>query len=332
MFSLYVQYGDSPLHVACFGGNEALVRILLAAGADALAISSDGRTPLSISIEEGHLAVSTLLFEHMDKTGLRAKATADLESRPKNGLSTASTAYQRSVTQLGDAAYAGDMRAVHSLLSSGVDVSGADADGFSALHRASASGSVGVMECLLAHGADPNARDTVGCTPLHYAAFCGHTDASYVLISAGADAGRRNRDGLTPADIAKAEGKESVLKLLSGQWTKADNLDFGHGVVLEGELRAKKAGDSISIFKWKMKYAVLSRHYRALFLWAGSATAVEGPVTRLKLENIEAVTIDSKTVSRHNLASAFPTVRADPVHPTLYPAASEELHRPLPAR
>jgi ankyrin repeat protein len=324
------QYGDLALHYACQSGNTALVRILLAAGGNSLGISADGRTPLSVAVEEAHHAIVELLLDHLDKGG--APKGGDVEAARKRLAAAGSTgglgAYQRAAAALGDASYTGDVRAVHSLLMGGADVNGADADGFSSLHRASSAGNVGIMELLLAHGADPNARDGVGCAPLHYAAFCGHTDAAYILISAGADPSRRNKDGLTASDVAAAEGRDRVGRLLSKTWTKAENLDFAHGVVLEGELKAKRSNDALgALFRWKSKYAVLSRHYRALFLWSGNAGTVEGAVMRLALTNIESVVHDAKGVSaRARPLSRTVSANSPPLPLPLSPAGEQEVH------
>lgn len=87
-------------------------------------------------------------------------------------------------------------------------------------------------------------------------------------------------------------------------------MDFSYGVALEGRLEAR-AGDGSSgggsssgssggggglssllgISSWRQKYTVLSRRHRALFLWTGGPTSVEGAVTRIKLASIAAVAV-----------------------------------------
>ncbi len=79
------------------------------------------------------------------------------------------------------------------------------------------------------------------------------------------------------------------------------------GVVLEGELKARRSGN-LAFFAWKAKYAVLSRSHRALFLWSGSSTAVEGAITRVPLEQIDAVLHD-KPVSDAYSNSRITTVK-----------------------
>ena len=56
-----LQYGDSPLHYACFCGHLEAVRVLVNAGADAEKPSKDGKTPLQSAREENFHAVVEFL-------------------------------------------------------------------------------------------------------------------------------------------------------------------------------------------------------------------------------------------------------------------------------
>jgi ankyrin repeat protein len=49
------------MHSAAANGNEALVELLLAEGADPEARTDDGKTPLDLAAERGHEVVATLL-------------------------------------------------------------------------------------------------------------------------------------------------------------------------------------------------------------------------------------------------------------------------------
>lgn len=62
-------YGDSPLHYAAFCGHQAAVRLLLKEGADPLAVSEDGKSPLDSAREENHAAVANLLEEAVRNSG-----------------------------------------------------------------------------------------------------------------------------------------------------------------------------------------------------------------------------------------------------------------------
>lgn len=201
----------------------------------------------------------------------------------------------RTVDGLCDAAFSGDLQALHTLVASGVDVNGVALEGSgaggTALHRAAAAGDVYAVELLVGCGANANAPDAAGCTPLHFAAFCGHAAAAHALLAAGCDASLVNRDGKSALDVARSEGRRSVVRLLSNTFLRVGSLEFSHGTVIEGVLRTRRSEASFgaSMWRWKRKYAVVSRAHKALFLWSGSGDKVEGHVTRLSADNISGV-------------------------------------------
>jgi hypothetical protein len=53
-----------PLHSACAGNHTAIVRLLLAAGADPNAVQQDGFRPLHAAAQNGNLELASLLLEH----------------------------------------------------------------------------------------------------------------------------------------------------------------------------------------------------------------------------------------------------------------------------
>ena len=57
--------GYTPLHVAAFGGDVAMLTTLLAHGADASARASDGRSALAIAEEKGHTQAARRLRGEM---------------------------------------------------------------------------------------------------------------------------------------------------------------------------------------------------------------------------------------------------------------------------
>ena len=72
---------------------------------------------------------------------------------------------------LHEAARAGDLARVRSLLDGGADIEARGGLGDSPLHEAAMGGHHEVVSLLLDRGADPNARDKQGRTPLLAAAF-----------------------------------------------------------------------------------------------------------------------------------------------------------------
>jgi hypothetical protein len=117
-----------------------------------------------------------------------------------------------------------------------------------ALHRAAATASgcdgsprsLLALDVLLRAGADPNRPDSSGASALHYAALVGAEEATFMLLQAGADPLLRNEDGCTPLDIARAEAHAGVLSLLAAHASAVTHLDLSWGVVLSGELRARR--------------------------------------------------------------------------------------------
>ena len=56
--------GFTPLHGAASYGHVAVVRVLLAQGADTNVKARDGQTPLDAASREGHQAIVALLRQH----------------------------------------------------------------------------------------------------------------------------------------------------------------------------------------------------------------------------------------------------------------------------
>lgn len=145
--------------------------------------------------------------------------------------------------------HTGDVRAVHLLLSAGLDpnkpdnqgklplmeaaiknrgaivnnllAKGADPNakpdkyGQTALMLAASLGHGEIVKILLAKGADPNLRDDANSqTALIMATIKGHTDIAKTLLAHGADRELRDHDGLTARDYAKQLDHQSLIHTL----------------------------------------------------------------------------------------------------------------------
>lgn len=115
---------------------------------------------------------------------------------------------------LRDAAGAGDLTRVNSLIAVKADVNAKDRDDRTALMYASRKGRVEVVRALLAAKADVNAKDKDGSTALMWASVGGHVEVVRALLAAKADVNTKNNNGITALMLAQKGGHVEVVKLL----------------------------------------------------------------------------------------------------------------------
>ena len=206
------QDGDSgwtPLHLAVAAGQEAVVEVLVTAGADLSARTEDGHSPLHVALQ-------------------RAPDLVPLLRRLGAPVDAASAAFLGDAGQLADALDAGapltdpvpsrDLLSWAAAGSSAATVAvlldrGADPD-TGALHAAAAAGCPPVVGALLRAGAAVDRRDPhTGRTPLHTAVAAlasGPTEEVIevvrLLLDAGADVNATTNDGASALDITRVAG------------------------------------------------------------------------------------------------------------------------------
>lgn len=232
-------YGDTPLHVACYGSNPGLVDYLLQAGARTVVnnTNSSGDTPLHIACNAGRFTrrsakpdpeVIRLLIDSGASTDInRADARgetpfhiiclrsssklvkcfldkgADLNTPDKGGMTPLDLAIQGRVFK---------EKLVQLLIHSGADVhkvTTPTASIFLAVH-------FGYFELLAPHSElgildQPNKE---GLTPLCIAAEKGHFPVVNSLLSLGADKDLTSSNGLTPLLSATQNGHIAIVDLL----------------------------------------------------------------------------------------------------------------------
>ena len=113
------------------------------------------------------------------------------------------------------------------LLEAGADPNVPDVNGIAPLHYASMGGKDEIVRLLLKHGANPNlpgAEDSLGkMTPLHVAVRANHGAIIEILLAGGGDPHQKNSENISPLDMAKSEGKEDLVKILSAATAKTDS-------------------------------------------------------------------------------------------------------------
>jgi len=192
------QGGWTPLHVAVAGGDAAVVRVLLDAGADLGARTEQGRTPLQLAVRSSPDLVGVLLGAGAALDPPSAAYLDDVDA-----LDAALADGARPTGELLEWAAAGGAAGTARLL---LD-RGADADD-GALHAAAGNARPALVRLLLAAGADPDHRDPdTGRTALHDAVAAGPdgeaTEVVRALLEAGADVNATTSDGASALDISR---------------------------------------------------------------------------------------------------------------------------------
>ena len=113
-----------------------------------------------------------------------------------------------------DAIKAADEAGVRAALDRGVDVSTAEADGTTPLHRAVHANDATIVELLLAAGADAQAANRYGVRPIALACTNGNAAIVELLLNAGVDASATLAEGETALMTAARTGALDVVNLL----------------------------------------------------------------------------------------------------------------------
>uniref|UniRef100_A0AAR5P5I3 Protein phosphatase 1 regulatory subunit 16A n=2 Tax=Dendroctonus ponderosae TaxID=77166 RepID=A0AAR5P5I3_DENPD len=206
MLSLLLEYGanvnaeDSekwtPLHAAATCGHLRLVRILIARGANLLAVNADGNMPYDICEDEQAL---DYIESEMAKNGVTQQLIDETRGSTERKMLSDMT----------------------SLAQRGESLEQYDSQGATPLHIAAANGYISVVDFLLEHGVRTDVKDKDEWQPSHAAACWGHIDVLELLAQAGANLNARNKNDETPSDICEdPDIKERILELRTEQETK----------------------------------------------------------------------------------------------------------------
>ncbi|XP_046559136.1 ankyrin repeat domain-containing protein 50-like [Haliotis rubra] len=253
--TLVSTYGDSLLHLACQGGNTAIVQHLLSPS-NINSRGMHGRTPAMMAAVGGHQSVFDLLVSNQADLALVSTSGDSLLHLACQGGNTAIVQHLLSPSninsrgQLGRtpamvAAVSGHQSVFDLLVSIQADLTLVSTYGDSLLHLACQGGNTAIVQHLLSPS-NINSRGQLGRTPAMMAAVGGHQSVFDLLVSNQADLtlvstsgdsllhlacrggntaivqhllspsniNSRGQLGRTPAMIAAVSGHQSVFDLL----------------------------------------------------------------------------------------------------------------------
>eukprot|EP00095_Tigriopus_kingsejongensis_P010708 maker-scaffold179_size282488-snap-gene-1.25 protein:Tk10708 transcript:maker-scaffold179_size282488-snap-gene-1.25-mRNA-1 annotation:"ankyrin repeat and kh domain-containing protein 1" len=188
---------DTALTLACAGGHEDLVTLLLRRGADIEHRDKKGFTPLILAATAGHDKVVEILLLHSAAIEAQSERTKD--------------------TPLSLACSGGRYEVVEILLSRNANKEHRNVSDYTPLSLGASGGYVEIIKLLLSHGAEINSRtgSKLGISPLMLAAMNGHTAAVKLLLDMGSDINAQietNRN--TALTLACFQGRHEVVSLL----------------------------------------------------------------------------------------------------------------------
>lgn len=173
---------ETPLHKAIAASGEAVVRSLLAHGADPeRATGTPKHIPLATAVTFG----SDVAVRQLVEAGARP------DTLTPTGASLLHQAAALSKTEVVDA-----------LVLLGLRVDARDSEEIAPIHLAAAHSNAAMIRHLLGLGAKVDSRDRGGLTPLHYALRMGNVETVEQLIASGTDVTASTLDGWTAMHFA----------------------------------------------------------------------------------------------------------------------------------
>ena len=202
--NLVDQDGRTALMAASERGRQDCTALLLAYHASIDTYDSQNQSALDLAIAAGHVPIVEILLAHRAffATGPEAARQA--------------VHFQRKGQLLNDATLDGDIEAVRTLLSDGVEAGFVVDTYHTPLLGAAGQGHVEIVTLLLAHGASPEPVRNGVDSPLGRAVLCGHTTIIRALLAAGANPNTQDIYGKTPLHFGLFQDGYPELLLAAG--------------------------------------------------------------------------------------------------------------------
>jgi ankyrin repeat protein len=217
---------QTPLHIASYAGNTAMVRRLLSLGVDPSVLTSEGDSPFASSVQKTKTVKAFESYPVFQDQSQRYQAThlaicsdnvsgLDLLHPSRETLFQPVDAQRSTGAHL--AAALGSTRVLHYLVMQGIDLHALDNLGKTVFERAVEGGSVASARYLLVQTGSVDlveGRSSRGLPYLHLACELGTLDMVKLLLEMGAPLDAQDARGRKPLDIIVASGHEPLASLL----------------------------------------------------------------------------------------------------------------------
>ncbi|MBR4107832.1 MAG: ankyrin repeat domain-containing protein [Akkermansia sp.] len=239
-------YGVTPLHEAARRGHADIVEVLIHAGSNIHATTSNPDktvhrhchhlTPLHFAARSGDVRCVELLLN----AGARADAMAYDNQTPLHFASKNSLIVNRLLKAGGSlkarserfqytpghiASEINEQEIAKALLEAGAKVNEKDGDGKTMLSLAAKAGHSQMVQMLIRHGARVDVLDNIGSSPLFEAAFHGNAEVMEILIDNGANVNLKGCQS-SPLHTAVENGHLECARLLIANGANVNAKDY----------------------------------------------------------------------------------------------------------
>ncbi|KAJ4929308.1 hypothetical protein JOQ06_004918 [Pogonophryne albipinna] len=257
--------GRTPAMLTAEHGNDVIMTLLIQNNANLRLQDSEGKGVLFYCInptERHTLCVKLALTGEADVNNVSAQGTHVFQVMCEKaqegtamcllmlgeGADPNATNQETGTTALMEAAKAGSLQVLRSILKRGGNPNALDRKRFTAVHYAAMRGFFELIQVLSACSADMGVVNMEECTPLHYAAATGNANCCKFLVQRGCNPKLKNLEGLLPRQIAKDAGHKAAAKELK----KAERQHSKGNKSTSGDLLSDLWG--LTLHDWSNEY------------------------------------------------------------------------------